>query len=96
MRHRKSPTSGSQRLPYRSHFPRIKSFKKSVEASCNHSESSSAAIDVVNFRPRGSYMPWKKYSFDLNSILILRNSDQDVENLNVNEIIYTVGYQYSF
>ncbi|WP_326983261.1 hypothetical protein VUJ46_01565 [Chryseobacterium sp. MYb264] len=70
--------------------------KTSIGASYNHSGSSTANINVMNFRLGGNYMPWKKHSFDLAFIQMFRNTDQAVENPNLNEMTCTVGYNYSF
>lgn len=70
--------------------------KTSIGASYNHSGSSTANINVMNFRLGANYMPWKKHSFDLAFIQMFRNTDQAVENPNLNEMTYTVGYNYSF
>ncbi|CAI8877169.1 hypothetical protein [Chryseobacterium sp. IT-36CA2] len=70
--------------------------KTSIGASYNHSGSSTANINVMNFRLGGNYMPWKKHSFDLAFIQMFRNTDQAVENSNLNEMTCTVGYNYSF
>ncbi len=70
--------------------------KTNFGASYNHSGSSTANINVMNFRLGGNYMPWKKHSFDLNFIQMFRKTDQEVENQNINEMTCTVGYNYSF
>lgn len=70
--------------------------KTSVGVSYNHSGSSTANINVMNFRLGGNYMPWKKHSFDLNFIQMFRNTDQLIENPKVSEMTCTVGYNYSF
>ncbi|PTT42976.1 hypothetical protein DBR28_01435 [Chryseobacterium sp. HMWF028] len=70
--------------------------KTSVGVSYNHSGSSTANINVMNFRLGGNYMPWKKHSFDLAFIQMFRNTDQATENPNLNEMTCTVGYNYSF
>ena len=70
--------------------------KASVGASYNHSGSSTANINVMNFRLGANYMPWKKHSFDLAFIQMFRNTDQAIENPSLNEMTCTVGYNYSF
>ena len=70
--------------------------KTSIGASYNHSGSSTANINVMNFRLGGNYMPWKKHSFDLAFIQMFRKTDQATENPNLNEMTCTVGYNYSF
>lgn len=70
--------------------------KTSIGVSYNHSGSSTANINVMNFRLGGNYMPWKKHSFDLNFIQMFRNTDQLIENPKVSEMTCTVGYNYSF
>jgi len=70
--------------------------KTNVGASYNHSGSALTNISVMNFRLGANYMPWKKHSFDLAFIQMFRNSDQAVENANINEMTCTVGYNYSF
>lgn len=70
--------------------------KTSLGASYNHSGSSTANINVMNFRLGANYTPWKRHSFDLNFIQMFRNTDQAIENKSLNEMTCTVGYNYSF
>ncbi len=70
--------------------------KTSIGVSYNHSGSSTANINVMNFRLGANYMPWKRHSFDLAFIQIFRKTDQAIENPNLNEMTCTVGYNYSF
>lgn len=70
--------------------------KTSFGTSYNHSGSSTANINVMNFRLGANYMLWKKHSFDLAFIQMFRNTDQMIENPNLNEMTCTVGYNYSF
>ncbi|RXM53208.1 MULTISPECIES: hypothetical protein [unclassified Chryseobacterium] len=70
--------------------------KTSVGASYNHSGSSTANINVTNFRLGANYIPWKRHSFDFNFIQMFRKTDQAIENPSLNEMTCTVGYNYSF
>lgn len=77
-------------------FLKDEKLKTSFGASYNHSGSSTANINVMNFRVGANYMPWKKHNFNLNLIQMFRNTDQAIENTNLNEMTCTVGYNYSF
>ncbi|WP_228458700.1 TonB-dependent receptor [Chryseobacterium aureum] len=70
--------------------------KTSFGTSYNHSGSRTANSNVISFRLGANYIPWKKHSFDVNFIQMLRNSNQAVENPNINEMTLTAGYNYSF
>nr|WP_315033183.1 hypothetical protein [uncultured Chryseobacterium sp.] len=70
--------------------------KTSIGASYNHSGSTTANIQVTNFRLGANYIPWKRHSFDLNFIQMFRKTDQAIENSGLNEMTCTVGYHYSF
>lgn len=77
-------------------FLKEEKLKTSFGASYNHSGSTTANINVMNFRLGANYMPWKQHSFNLNFIQMFRNTDQAIENPNLNEMTCTVGYNYSF
>ena len=77
-------------------FLKEEKLKTSFGASYNHSGSTTANINVMNFRLGANYMPWKKHSFNLNLIQMFRNTDQAIANPNLNEMTCTVGYNYSF
>ena len=77
-------------------FLKEEKLKTSLGLSYNHSGSTTANINVMNFRLGANYMPWKKHSFNLNFIQMFRNTDQAIENPNLNEMTCTVGYNYSF
>lgn len=77
-------------------FLKEEKLKTSFGAFYNHSGSSTANINVMNFRLGANYMPWKKHSFNLNMIQMFRKTDQAIENQNLNEMTCTVGYNYSF
>lgn len=77
-------------------FLKEEKLKTSFGASYNHSESTTANINVMNFRLGANYMPWKQHHFNLNFIQMFRNTDQAIENPNFNEMTCTVGYNYSF
>lgn len=77
-------------------FLKDEKLKTNFGASYNHSGSSTANINVMNFRLGANYMPWKKHNFNLNFIQMFRNTDQAIENPNLNEMTCTVGYNYSF
>lgn len=77
-------------------FLKDEKLKTNFGASYNHSGSSTANINVMNFRLGANYMPWKKHNFNLNFIQMFRNTDQAIENPNLNEMTCTFGYNYSF
>lgn len=77
-------------------FLKEEKLKTSFGASYNHSGSTTANINVMNFRVGANYMPWKKHNFNLNLVQMFRNTDQSIENPNLNEMTCTVGYNYSF
>lgn len=77
-------------------FLKDEKLKTSFGASYNHSGSTTANIDVMNFRLGANYMPWKQHNFNLNVIQMFRNTDQTIENPNLNEMTCTMGYNYSF
>ncbi len=77
-------------------FLKEEKLKTSFGASYNHSGSTTANINVMNFRLGANYMPWKQHNFNLNFIQMFRNTDQAIENPNLNEMTCTVGYNYSF
>ncbi len=77
-------------------FLKDEKLKTSFGSSYNHSRSSTANINVMNFRLGANYMPWKKHNFNLNFIQMFRNTDQVIENPNLNEMTCTLGYNYSF
>ncbi|PWN59125.1 TonB-dependent receptor [Chryseobacterium viscerum] len=77
-------------------FLKDEKLKTSFGASYNHSGSATANINVMNFRLGANYMPWKQHNFNLNVIQMFRNTDQNIENPNLNEMTCTVGYNYSF
>ena len=77
-------------------FLKEEKLKTSFGASYNHSGSTTANINVMNFRLGANYMPWKQHSFKQNFIQMFRNTDQAIENPNLNEMTCTVGYNYSF
>lgn len=77
-------------------FLKEEKLKTSFGASYNHSGSTTANINVMNFRLGANYMPWKQHNFNLNFIQMFRNTDQVIENPNLNEMTCTVGYNYSF
>lgn len=77
-------------------FLKEEKLKTSFGASYNHSGSTTANINVMNFRLGANYMPWKQHNFNLNFIQMFRNTDQAIENSNLNEMTCTVGYNYSF
>ena len=77
-------------------FLKEEKLKTSLGLSYNHSGSTTANINVMNFRLGANYMPWKQHSFNLNFIQMFRNTDQAIENPNLNEMTCTVGYNYSF
>ncbi|MCY0976638.1 hypothetical protein PGH12_05675 [Chryseobacterium wangxinyae] len=70
--------------------------KTNFGASYNHSGSTTSNINVMNFRLGANYMPWKKHNFNLNFIQLFRNTDQAIENPNLNEMTCTLGYNYNF
>jgi len=76
-------------------FLKEEKLKASVGLSYNHSASTTANINVMNFRLGAIYMPWKKHNFNLNFIQMFRNTDQAIENPKLNEMTCTVGYNYS-
>lgn len=76
-------------------FLKEEKLKASVGVSYNHSASTTANINVMNFRLGAIYMPWKKHNFNLNFIQMFRNTDQAIENPKLNEMTCTVGYNYS-
>ena len=77
-------------------FLKEEKLKTSFGASYNHSGSATANISVMNFRLGANYMPWKQHDFNFNFIQMFRNTDQAIENPNLNEMTCTVGYNYSF
>ncbi|MEG1589272.1 hypothetical protein [Chryseobacterium sp.] len=77
-------------------FLKEEKLKTNFGVSYNHSSSRTANINVMNFRLGANYMPWKKHNFNMNFIQMFRNTDQAIENPNLNEMTCTVGYSYSF
>lgn len=77
-------------------FLKEEKLKTNFGVSYNHSASRTANINVMNFRLGANYMPWKKHNFNMNFIQMFRNTDQAIENPNLNEMTCTVGYNYSF
>lgn len=77
-------------------FLKEEKLKTNFGVSYNHSSSRTANINVMNFRLGANYMPWKKHNFNMNFIQMFRNTDQAIENPNLNEMTCTVGYNYSF
>lgn len=77
-------------------FLKEEKLKTSFGASYNHSGSATTNINVMNFRLGANYMPWKQHNFNLNFIQMFRNTDQAIENPNLNEMTCMVGYNYSF
>lgn len=77
-------------------FLKEEKLKTSLGTSYNYSGSSTANTNVMNFRLGANYMPWKQHNFTLNFIQMFRNTDQAIQNPNINELTYTIGYNYSF
>ena len=77
-------------------FLKEEKLKTNFGVSYNHSASRTANINVMNFRLGANYIPWKKHNFNMNFIQMFRNTDQAIENPNLNEMTCTMGYNYSF
>lgn len=70
--------------------------RTSFGASYNHSGSSTSKINVTNLRAGADYIPWKRHSFNMNIVQLIRTTDQPVPDPKLNEMTFTMGYNYSF
>ncbi|MDO5614765.1 MAG: hypothetical protein Q4G16_01135 [Cruoricaptor ignavus] len=70
--------------------------RTNLGVSYNKSNNIRNATNVLNIALGANYMPWKQHHFTLNFIQMFRNTNQNIDNSNLNEMTANIGYNYNF